>query len=77
MLYLSYSTKRNRINNLVVGVADLSVNMNSACITMQQLSNSAEYCCKWLVASISVFHMGSRACQYLSHLFVKYFAPVI
>ena len=34
--------KKKRINNLVMKAIDLLVNINSACMTTQQFSNSAE-----------------------------------
>ena len=41
MFHLPYSTKK-KISNLVVGVADLIVNMDSAYPTTQQPSNLAK-----------------------------------
>ena len=61
MLHLPYSTKRKRMINPVVGAIDPSVNLDSACKTTQQLSNSAEQNCKWLIASTRVLCMGPQA----------------
>ena len=46
MLDLPYSTKKKRVNNLVVKAMDPSINLESAYTITQQPSNLAEKSCK-------------------------------